>query len=78
MTALAEQLTALGYYNTTAIADLAITAGQVYRDSNGYVRCAGSNNQVQADVASTGQVAGLTLLPAYAAAVARGTSTNKW
>lgn len=78
MTALAEQLTALGYYGSTAIADLAITAGQVYRGSNGGVHCAGSCTVVQADIRSAAQVAGLTLLPGNFAAPARGQGANQW
>jgi hypothetical protein len=78
MTALAEQLTALGYYNTTTIADLAITAGQVYRDSNGYVRCAGSTTAVVANVAAESQVAALTLNPGGNAVPAKGQGNNKW
>lgn len=78
MTALAEQLTALGKYPTTAIADLAITAGQVQRDANGQIRCAGCTTALQADIASNGQVAALTLLPSGTAQAAKGSGNNKW
>ena len=78
MTALAEQLAALGKYPTTAIADLAITAGQVQKDSNGQVRCAGCSTAVQADVASTAGAAALTAYQGNGAPGHKGSGANKW
>jgi hypothetical protein len=75
MTALAEQLTANGIFPSVTVADLAISAGQAYRDGNGQVRCAGSPVAVQADVRAASQVAGLVLMttPPH-----RGNGANKW
>lgn len=78
MTALADQLAALGKYPSPAIADLAITAGQVVRDGNGQVRCAGSSNAIVADVAANGQVAALTALPGGNSPPTKGSGNNKW
>lgn len=78
MTALADQLAALGKYPSATVADLAITAGQVVRDANGQVRCAGSPTPVQADVPAASQVAALTLLPGGAAPPHKGSGNNKW
>ena len=38
MTVLAQKLVELGWYPTVAIADVAITAGEVYRDANNEIR----------------------------------------
>lgn len=78
MTALAEQLAAQGKYPSATIADLAITAGQVVRDANGQIRCAGCSTAIQADIASNGQVAALTLLPGGTAISHKGSGNNKW
>ncbi len=77
MTALAEQLSADGYFMTTAIADSAITAGQVYRDGNSQVRVCGHSSAVVAGVLSgaSSQVAGLNLRDNVTSPLERGTST---
>ena len=63
MTALAEQLAALGIYNSVALADVCITSGEVYRDSNSQIRCSGHDVAIMADykTGSATQVAALTL-----------------
>jgi len=78
MTALGEQLAALGKYPSATVADLAITAGQVVRDANGQVRCSGTPTAIQADAASASQVSGLTLNPGGNAIPAKGQGNNKW
>lgn len=77
MTALADQLTAIGEFATAAIADLAITAGQVYKDGNGQVRCAGSPRAIVADIASTSQVSSLTATVG-GEGKHKGSGNNKW
>lgn len=80
MTALADQLAADGYFMTTAIADLAITAGQVHRDGNSQVRVAGRSAAIVADQLSGAatQVAALPLRDQMTPSIARGTGANKW
>jgi hypothetical protein len=78
MTALADQLAAQGKYPSAAVADLAITAGQVRRDANGQIRCAGSTTAVVANVSAESQVAALTLNPGGIAVPAKGQGNNKW
>ena len=61
MTALAEQLAADGYFPSTAVADSAITAGQVYKDGNNQVRVLGAGCAVVArSYDAESQVASLT------------------
>jgi hypothetical protein len=78
VTALAEQLVAGGRFPSVTVADAAITAGQVFRDANGQVRCAGSATPIQADQPSVAQVPALTLNPGGAAPPHKGTGNNKW
>ena len=78
MTALAEQLVANGRFPSVAVADAAITAGQVFRDANGQVRCAGVATPIQADQPSSAQVPGLTLNPGGFAPLKKGTGNYKW
>ena len=78
MTALAQQLCDDGLYPNVTAADAAITNGQVYKDDNGQIRCAGSPRPVVAGVDAAGQVASVTL-NAGGATKHRGGSTNsKW
>lgn len=78
MTALGDQLAALGKFPSTAIADLAITAGQVVRDSNGQVRCAGSSTAIQPNPETVSTVNSLTLQPGGTAPPQKGSGNNKW
>lgn len=78
MTALGEQLAALGKFTTVAIADAAITAGQVVVDDNNQVRCAGSVTAIVADVRSAGQLASMTKLPGGFAVPKKGVGNAKW
>lgn len=78
MTALADQLVANGRFANVTIADAAITAGQVFRDSNGQIRCAGVATPIVADVAATSQVAALTVVPGGYAPPKKGQGNNKW
>jgi hypothetical protein len=76
MTALADQITGLGYYPSSVIADLAITAGQVYKDGNSQIRVAGSATAIQPAVDAAGQVAALTVV--QTAPGHKGSGNNKW
>jgi hypothetical protein len=78
MTALGEQLAASGYFPNTTTADLAITAGQVVRDSNGQIRVAGSSTAIEANVQTKGTRDTLTLLPGGDAPPKKGSGNNKW
>jgi hypothetical protein len=41
VTALGRKCVAVGWFNNETLADAAITAGDVYKDANNEVRCAG-------------------------------------
>lgn len=78
MTALGEQLAASGYFPSTTVADLAITAGQVVRDSNGQIRVTGSSTPIEANVQTKATRDTLTLLPGGDAPPKKGSGANKW
>jgi hypothetical protein len=62
VTALARKCVAVGWFNNETLADAAITAGDVYKDANGDIRCTGKAGTIShgAIVRSQEDASGLT------------------